>query len=189
MPGRIRGILAHMDTDFPPTRTSRREAICLAFCAFAAPAIAFFGLPLRLNAAAPGSEVPQQPGGTQDFPLASILDPNQVAALLSNPGEKPTVICVGFKFLYDSAHIPGSLYLGAAREAAGLAALEKWAGAAPRNKTVALYCGCCPWDKCPNVRPAYNALKKLGFSQLKVVRMNQDFARDWVQKGLPTEKK
>jgi hypothetical protein len=52
-----------------------------------------------------------------------------------------------------------------------------------------LYCGCCPWDKCPNVRPAYDALKKMGFLQLKVLRMNQDFARDWVEKGLPTEKK
>ena len=56
-----------------------------------------------------------------------------------------------------------------------------------RKKTVVLYCGCCPWDKCPNVHSAYDALKKMGLSQLKVLYINQDLARDWVEKGLPTE--
>jgi thiosulfate/3-mercaptopyruvate sulfurtransferase len=175
--------------DTPSKRISRRKAIRFALCSFAAPAVAFFSSRLRLFAAAAGSELPQQSGAAQDFPPASVLEPSQLAALVSHPGDKPTVICVGFKFLYDAAHIPGSLFLGPAREAAGLAALENWARSAPRNKTVALYCGCCPWDKCPNVRPAYFALKKMGFSQLKLVRMNQDFARDWVEKGFPIEKK
>jgi thiosulfate/3-mercaptopyruvate sulfurtransferase len=71
----------------------------------------------------------------------------------------------------------------------GLLALQKWAESVPRNKAVVLYCGCCPWDKCPNIRPAYDTLKKMGLSQLKVLHIDQDFARDWVQKGLPIEKK
>ena len=189
MSGSICGMLGFMDINISPTKVSRRKAIRLALCAFAAPAIAFFGSRLRLIAAAAGPELPQQAGGAQDFPPANVLEPSQLAALLSHPGDKPAVICVGFKFLYDSAHVPGSIFLGPGREAGGLVALEKWAGSAPRNKTVVLYCGCCPWDKCPNVRPAYDALKKMGFLQLKVLRMNQDFARDWVEKGLPTEKK
>jgi thiosulfate/3-mercaptopyruvate sulfurtransferase len=182
-------MLGRMDINISPTKVSRRKAIRLALCAFAAPAVAVFGSRLRLIASAAGPELLQQVGGAQDFPPASVLEPNQLAALLSRTGDMPTVICVGFKFLYDTAHVPGSLYLGPARDEGGLAALEKWAGSAPRNKAVVLYCGCCPWDKCPNIRPAYAALKNMGFSQLKVVRMNQDFARDWVEKGLPTEKK
>ena len=74
-------------------------------------------------------------------------------------------------------------------EADGLAAFEKWAATAPRDKMVALYCGCCPWEKCPNIGPAYSALAKLSFSQLRVVRIEQDFATDWDKKGLPTAKR
>jgi len=32
----------------------------------------------------------------------------------------------------------------------------------------------------------HTTLKKMGFSQLKVVHINQDFATDWFEKGLPT---
>jgi thiosulfate/3-mercaptopyruvate sulfurtransferase len=178
-----------MDINTLPAKVSRRKAIRLALCAFAAPAISFLGPRLRMIASAAGPALPQQPGDGQDFPPASVLEPKQLADLLSRAGDKPVVICVGFKFLYDTAHIPGSLYLGAARDASGLMALEKWAASAPRNKPVVLYCGCCPWDKCPNIRPAYTTLKKMGFSQLKVVHIKQDFATDWFDKGLPTEKK
>jgi thiosulfate/3-mercaptopyruvate sulfurtransferase len=178
-----------METDIPLTNLSRREAIRRALFAFATPAIAVFGSRVRLIAAAARPELPRQTGAAPGFPPASVLEPNQLVALLSHAGDKPAIICVGFQFLYHSAHIPGSVYLGPAREAGGLALLENWASNAPRNKTVVLYCGCCPWDKCPNVRPAYDALKKMGFSQLKVVHMNQDFARDWVEKGFPIEKK
>jgi thiosulfate/3-mercaptopyruvate sulfurtransferase len=161
---------------------SRRKAIRLALCWLAAPAAAFFVS--RFAAASP-----QQAGAAQDYPPASILEPSQLVALLARPGEKPLVICVGFEFLFNAAHIPGALFIGPGRNATGLSALQKWADKVPRNKPIVLYCGCCPWNACPNVRPAYAALKQMGFSQLKVVRMKEDFARDWVQKGYPTEKK
>lgn len=180
---------AGMDIDIPGTNVSRRKAIRLALCGFATLAIAFSGSGLRWLVAAAGPERPQEVEGAQDFAPGSVIEPTQLAALLTQSGEKPAVICVGFKFLYDTAHVPGALYLGPAREAGGLASLEKWAEDIPRNRAVVLYCGCCPWDKCPNVRPAYAALKKKGSAHLMVLHINQDFAKDWVEKGLPTEKK
>jgi len=41
---------------------------------------------------------------------------------------------------------------------------------------------------CPNLRPAFRALKDLGFTRLKIIDIPNDFARDWKAKGLPTEK-
>ena len=46
------------------------------------------------------------------------------------------------------------------REGAGIVSLAQWAGNAPKSKTTVLYCGCCPWIQCPNVAPAYVALKE-----------------------------
>jgi hypothetical protein len=34
---------------------------------------------------------------------------------------------------------------------------------------VVIYCGCCPLDKCPNVRPAFTLLKTMGFTNLHVL--------------------
>jgi hypothetical protein len=137
------------------------------------------------TAAAPG---PAQEVAKQEIPAAVVMEPGPFADMLAHAKEKPAIVNVGVKFLYDSAHIPGSIYLGPGRNSDGIDALEKWAQDLPRNKAVVIYCGCCPWDKCPNIRPAYTALQKMGFTQIKVIHIPQDFATDWVAKGLPQEK-
>jgi thiosulfate/3-mercaptopyruvate sulfurtransferase len=177
-----------MNSDIFRSPVSRRTAIRLAVSALAAPALALFPSTWRALAAAAAPRPPQATGA-QSIPLGSVLDPAQLADLLSKPGEKPAIVCVGFRFLYDAAHIPGSLYRGPGREGAGIVSLAQWAGNAPKNKPVLIYCGCCPWTQCPNIQPAYVALRQMSFSQLKVLRIDQNFGADWVTKGFPTEKK
>ena len=100
----------------------------------------------------------------EPFASGSLIEPDQLAATLSQSKEKPPVVCVGFKVLYEGAHIPSALYLGPARTPEGLDTLRKWAENLPRKKMIVIYCGCCPWEKCPNIRPAYSALQKMGFT-------------------------
>ena len=98
------------------------------------------------------------------------------------------MICVGFSFLYESAHVPGSVLYGPARETSGLKSLEAAAQAWPRDRSVVVYCGCCPFKQCPNIRPAFAALKRMGFTRLRLLELDPDFRTDWLQKGLPVEK-
>jgi hypothetical protein len=42
-------------------------------------------------------------------------------------------------------------------------------------------------EKCPNLRPAYQALKKLGFTQIRVLDLPTNFHTDWAEKGYPVE--
>lgn len=115
--------------------------------------------------------------------------PEEFAKLLSNSGgKKPLVVCVGFDFLYKGAHIPGAQFIGPAREAKGIEALKKWAGGIPRGQEVVLYCGCCPFKECPNIRPAFQALQQSGLKRLKVLYLEDNFAKDWVDKKFPVEK-
>jgi len=51
-----------------------------------------------------------------------------------------------------------------------------------------IYCGCCPFDHCPNIRPAYTALNAMGFKKLRVLVLPTNFATDWVDKGFPMQK-
>ena len=106
----------------------------------------------------------------------------------SKGASKPIVVCVGFRPLYMGAHVPGSVFHGAGQSEAGLADLKRWAQGVPRSSSLVVYCGCCPLDHCPNIRPAFNALHDMGFANLRVLLLPHDFATDWVEKGYPVEK-
>jgi len=100
----------------------------------------------------------------------------------------PTVIYVGVKTLYEGAHIPGAAFYGPGSTEQGLAELRKFASTLPKNSDVVLYCGCCPLEKCPNLRPAFTALKDIGFARLRVLILPTSFNTDWVEQGLPVHK-
>ena len=98
---------------------------------------------------------------------------------------KIILLQVGFQVLYKQGHIPGSQYAGPGSKTEGLAALEKLVGKLPRRQEIVIYCGCCPWEECPNIRPAFRALKQMGFSNVKVLNLPTRLGADWVAKGYP----
>jgi thiosulfate/3-mercaptopyruvate sulfurtransferase len=115
----------------------------------------------------------------------------QVADLvkeLADAKSAPTVLYVGFNRLYVAGHIKGALYHGAGNTAEGLNGIKTFAATLPKSTNLVLYCGCCPMEKCPNIRPAYAELKKLGLTNLHVLILPNSFAMDWAEKGLPYDK-
>jgi hypothetical protein len=98
------------------------------------------------------------------------------------------VIYVGVKTLYNGGHIPGAVYYGPGSVEQVISDLKKYAATLPKNSNVVLYCGCCPLEKCPNLRPAFTALKDLGFARLRVLLLPTNFNADWVEKGYPVQK-
>lgn len=121
------------------------------------------------------------------FPANARLEPETLATRL-NGVSKQSILFVGFPVLYRSAHIPGAVLAGPCSKPEGLDALRLAAKRLPKSRPVVIYCGCCPFDKCPNVRPAYTALRSLGFSNVQVVVMNTNFHTDWAAKGYPVER-
>ncbi len=120
---------------------------------------------------------------------SQIEQPAELANDLSDPkSKKPLIICVGFQSLFQGARIPGALFRGPTGKPEGLEKLKKWAQNAPRTQPIVIYCGCCPWNQCPNIRPAFKALDEMGFKQLRVLQIPTDFGTDWVQKGYPVKK-
>jgi thiosulfate/3-mercaptopyruvate sulfurtransferase len=172
------------------TLISRRTMLRVTAGAALNPALALPTGALRLveAAARPAPSLAPLPEGAADIPASVLLDPSQLADILAHPGDKPTVICVGFKFLYDGGHIPGALYRGPAQQGAGIVSLSTWAANQKHDKSMVIYCGCCPWNVCPNIQPAYIALRQLNMTNMKVLRINQNFGADWATKGYPTEK-
>jgi len=123
------------------------------------------------------------------IPSSRLINPaDLVKALQSSGGDEPLMVQVGSHVLYSQAHIPGSEYIGPAGSASGLEQLRKRVASLPKNKYIVLYCGCCPWEHCPNVKPADDALHALGFTNVKVLYIANNFGTDWVDKGYPIAK-
>jgi thiosulfate/3-mercaptopyruvate sulfurtransferase len=121
------------------------------------------------------------------IPAEDLIQPADFAAQLKNPAlPKPVILHVGFRKLYLQAHIPGSDYAGAGGDDDGLKALSERVAKISRDSPIVIYCGCCPWSKCPNVAPAYDKLHDMGFRQVKVLYMAKDFGTDWADLGYPT---
>jgi thiosulfate/3-mercaptopyruvate sulfurtransferase len=126
----------------------------------------------------------QHPITPSDLVAPSQLN-SQLAAVKSG---KIVLIHVGFRTMYLMAHIPGSQYAGAASRPDALAALKKLVANLPRNQQIVIYCGCCPWNNCPNIRPAFEALKEMGFVNLKALDIPERLGDDWTAKGYPVVK-
>src|SRR5215469_10106665 len=151
--------------------------------------LAFLLVLVAVTGLATGAHASSGPFVAPDDPWTGeeLIQPEQLTALLAgSPDSRPRVVCVGFKFLYESGHVPGSKFYGPARETARLQDLEAAAKQWPRDRELVIYCGCCPLKQCPNVRPAFAALKAMGFTRLRLLDLEKDFRTDW--KGLPAEK-
>ena len=134
--------------------------------------------------------------GLAEVPLACAADSasmktistDELVRLLAEKTGKPLLFQVGSHMLYAQAHIPGSEYLGAGNTPQGIQNLRERVGTLPKNPSIVLYCGCCPWSHCPNVNPAYDTLQQLGFTNVKVLFLANNFGADWVDKGYPVAK-
>jgi thiosulfate/3-mercaptopyruvate sulfurtransferase len=123
------------------------------------------------------------------WPSSQTLQPAILAGELAEKnGTPPTIVYVGFRTLFAGGHIAGASFNGTASSEQGLAELRKWADHLPRSTDLVLYCGCCPFEKCPNIRPAFTALRDMGFKKLRVLVLPTNFATDWVDKGYPIQK-
>lgn len=149
---------------------------------------------LGLALALPGLTAQAQPRPAQastphraTIPQSARIQPSQLAALIRS-GHAPTILQVGFTTLFQEAHIQGAIHAGPAVSDTGMALLRKTASHLDHHKLLVIYCGCCPWPKCPNIRPAFEELRKMGFTNVKAVYIPQNFGTNWVNHGYPTVK-
>ncbi len=125
---------------------------------------------------------------TDPWSTAQTVQPNDLVKELADAKSAPTVVYVGFQRLYTAGHIKGAQFHGSGGSSDGLAQLKTWAAGLPRSTNLVIYCGCCPLERCPNLRPAFTALQEMGFTKLRALILPTSFAADWADKGLPYEK-
>ena len=112
-----------------------------------------------------------------------LLEPEALAGMLSNTkGQKPVIFNIG-----PLANIKGAINIGSMTSKANLDKLGKALAGVPKDKMVVIYCGCCPFRNCPNIRPAFNLLKERGYTKPKLLNLKQNLKVDWTDYGYPME--
>jgi thiosulfate/3-mercaptopyruvate sulfurtransferase len=100
----------------------------------------------------------------------------------TNAKDKPMVFNVG-----PMEQIKTAIFVGKGTSATSIEKMKSTLAMENKNKAVVVYCGCCSYASCPNIKPAYDALISLGFKNVKVLELPEGIKPDWVAKGFPME--
>ena len=113
-----------------------------------------------------------------------LIEPSQLAEILNDPAKKaPLILDIGF-----FGGIKNSIKIGPAREKANVDKLHQFLSSQPKDADIVIYCGCCPFKDCPNIRPAFSVLREMGFTNAKLLNLPHNLKTDWSDKGYPMGK-
>ena len=118
---------------------------------------------------------------TEPWTSDQLMQPENLAGIINDSAaEKPLIINVG-----PVGSIKGAIKVGPAKEKENFNNLKKLLSKEDKKRTIIIYCGCCPFKVCPNIRPAFELLTKMKFTNHKLLNMPNNLKTDWINHGYP----
>jgi hypothetical protein len=112
-----------------------------------------------------------------------LMEPNELAAVINSTSSgKPVIFNIG-----AVEDIKGARHIGAVNNTENMESFKKALYGLPKDTKIVIYCGCCPFAKCPNIRPAFSLLNGLGFTNIKLLNLPVNLKTNWRDKGYPVE--
>ena len=110
-----------------------------------------------------------------------LMAPNDLAAIINSSTEvKPLIISVG-----PAGLIKDAVDIGPAHEKQNLNKLKELLSKEKKDREIVIYCGCCPFQNCPNIRPAFSLLNSMKFTKHKLLDLPHNLKADWINYGYP----
>ncbi|MBM3401222.1 MAG: rhodanese-like domain-containing protein [Bacteroidetes bacterium] len=110
-----------------------------------------------------------------------LIEPSALAEIIANPkANQPQIFNIG---VVDD--IKGAKNLGGVSQKENLEKFKTTLSKLPKSTFLVVYCGCCPFERCPNIRPALNLLKTMGFTKAKLLNLPTNLKQNWIDKGYP----
>jgi hypothetical protein len=118
---------------------------------------------------------------TSPWTADQLLEPAELAAEIKAGDAKiPIIFNIG-----AVEDIKGAKHIGAVNNAQNLEKFKNALALLPKTTAVVIYCGCCPFAKCPNIRPAFLELQKAGFTNIKLLNLSTNLKTNWIAQGYP----
>ncbi len=117
----------------------------------------------------------------ENWTKSQLIEPATLARIIAADKDLPIIISVG-----PGAVIPHSIDIGMVKDEENMTKFKEQVGKLPKSANIVLYCGCCPFDHCPNVRPAIAFLKSQDFINYHLLNLPHNLKTDWLAKGYPS---
>ena len=118
---------------------------------------------------------------TEPWRPDQLMEPQDLATIINSAtAEKPLIIDIG-----PAGVIKGAVEIGPAHEKESFDDLKEFLSKQKRDRPIVIYCGCCPFVHCPNIRPAFKLLNDMKFTNQKLLNLSQNLKADWINYGYP----
>lgn len=120
----------------------------------------------------------------EPWKIEQLLSPAILSAVINSPSAKhPLIIDIG-----PAGSIKESVKVGSTDKKENLKKLKQLLLKENKDREIVIYCGCCPYKNCPNVRPAFSLLNTMKFTNHKLLDLPHNLKVDWIDKGYPMSK-
>ena len=113
---------------------------------------------------------------------SQLIEPSDLNIIISKQNKLPNIISVG-----PGKVIPNSIGVGECRYEKNLNILKNHLLSFSKDSEIILYCGCCPFKDCPNIRPAFSLLNSLGYKNHKLLNIRNNIKTDWIDMKYPID--
>tara|TARA_B100000767_G_C19770939_1_gene539969 strand:+ start:2202 stop:2624 length:423 start_codon:yes stop_codon:yes gene_type:complete len=121
-------------------------------------------------------------GQTEPWTRKQLVEPADLANIINKENNIPKIISIG-----PGVVIKNSIGVGECRFKENLDNLEQMLLSLSKEKEIIVYCGCCPFKDCPNIRPVFSLMNRLGFINHKLLNVSNNIKTDWIDKDYPTD--
>ena len=111
-----------------------------------------------------------------------LIEPSDLNKIISSQNQLPHIISVG-----PGQVISGSIGIGECRYDRNLTNFENHLSSFSKDSEIIIYCGCCPFKDCPNIRPAFSLLNSLGYKNHKLLNIRNNIKTDWIDMNYLTD--
>ena len=111
-----------------------------------------------------------------------LMEPSDLSAAIKAEKNIPVIFSIG-----PGAIIPHSRDIGMIKDPENMKKFKDELTTLPKDTQIVVYCGCCPFEHCPNIRPAMQLLKDMKFTNYKLLDLPHNIKIDWINKGLPIQ--
>jgi thiosulfate/3-mercaptopyruvate sulfurtransferase len=116
----------------------------------------------------------------ENWTSKQLAEPSELAAAIKSDKHVPLIFCIG-----PGAVIPHSIDIGMVKDERNLTRFKEEISKLPKSTNILIYCGCCPFEHCPNVRPAIALLQSMQFTNYHLLNLPTNIKTDWIAKGYP----
>lgn len=116
----------------------------------------------------------------ENWTANQLIEPSVLAKMLQSNKDLPFIYSVG-----PGALIPHSIDIGMVKDEKNLEKFKEAISKLPKSTNIVVYCGCCPFEHCPDVRPAIDVLQKMKFTNYHLLNLPNNIKTDWIAKGYP----